>query len=210
MPNANPQILSVDDDQSIRALIKAKLEKKGYQCHTVSSGEAAIEVLKTVDVDLALLDVIMPVMTGLSLFQVIKELTPEVGVIFVTSIDDMDLAFNCIKNGALDYVIKSKIPYRLLPSVEQALERRAAMLDKDRRLEELENLLEVQAEVIDHKSREILALNQLIHGSLKSLLTEKSLVTVKSFTIGELPDATGAGQSPVTPDSSAQSQEQAS
>ncbi len=165
MPDASPQILSVDDDKSIRALIKAKLEKQGYQCHSASNGGAAIELLKSVDVDLALLDIIMPVMTGLSLFQVIKELTPEVGVIFVTSIDDMDLALNCIKNGALDYVVKSKIRYRLVPAVEHSLERRAAMLGKYRRLGQLETLLNVQAELIDHKSREISALNQLIHGS---------------------------------------------
>ena len=131
MPDASPQILSVDDDKSIRVLIKAKLEKKGYQCHSASNGEAAIELLKSVDVDLALLDIIMPVMTGLSLFQVIKELAPEVGVIFVTSLDDKDLACSCINNGALDYVVKSEIQHRLVPAVEFALERRAAMLGKN-------------------------------------------------------------------------------
>ena len=182
MPEASPQILSVDDDKSIRDLIKVKLEKYGYKCHSVSGGEAAIELLKSVDVDIALLDIFMPVMTGLSLFQAIKELAPEVGVVFVTSVDDMDLAFSCFRNGALDYVMKSKIQYRLAPAVEHALERRAAILGKDRRLSQLENLLKVQAEVIDSKSREISALNQLIHGSLKPLMNGENL------------DATGAGE----------------
>ena len=175
MPDARPQILRVDDGKSIRALIKVKLEKKGYQCYSACSGKAAIELLKSVDLDLALLDIFIPVMTGLSPFQVFKELAPEVGVIFVTSIDDMDLAFQCIENGALDYVLKSKIQYRLVPPVEHALERPAAMLGKDRRLSQFENPLNVQAEVIEHKSWDISALNQLIHGSLKSLMSGENL-----------------------------------
>ena len=92
----------------------------------------------------------------------------------------MDLALDCIKNGAFDYIVKSKIRYRLVPAVKQALERRTAMLEKDRRLCELETLLSAQPEAIEHKSREISALNQLVHGPLKSPMVGESLVDVEA------------------------------
>ena len=85
-------ILIVDDFENSLLLFKQGLEEKGYVCHTAASGSAALEVLATEAVDLALIDVMMPGMTGLSLFQRLKELYPQLAVIFITGVDDLDLA----------------------------------------------------------------------------------------------------------------------
>jgi|TARA_B110000263_G_scaffold245162_1_gene254286 two-component system OmpR family response regulator len=69
MPNTVRQILIVDDSQDIRNLIKVCLENQGYTCHTADGAEAVLAVLRDEVVDLALLDIIMPGMTGISLFK---------------------------------------------------------------------------------------------------------------------------------------------
>ena len=164
MPNDPRHILIVDDEQDIRSLLKLTLEDKGYVCHTAESAKEAIEVLNTESVDLALMDIIMPEMTGLSLSKYVKETFPGVAIVFVTSVDDMNLAFDCVKEGAADFIIKSKIPFRLLEAVGQALERRAASRERERQLEEL---LEDQATALRRKSQEITALNRMFRDNLE-------------------------------------------
>ena len=83
-------ILIVDDSPDELLLMKEYLEE-GHLCYGAGSGEAALEVLGHAAVDIALIDVMMPGMSGLNLFQRVRELHPDLAVIFVTSIDDLDL-----------------------------------------------------------------------------------------------------------------------
>ena len=138
------QILIVDDNQDIRSLIKLTLVNQGYVCHTADGAEAALAVLNSEPIDLALIDVIMPGMTGLSLFKRIKKSFAETAIVFVTSVDDMNLAFDSVKEGAYDYIVKSTIPHRLLETVEQALGWRDANMERNRRLSDLQALAENQ------------------------------------------------------------------
>ncbi|MBC8280650.1 MAG: response regulator [Chloroflexi bacterium] len=167
MPNSDRQILIVDDSQDIRNLIRVSLVNQGYSCHTADGSQAAMSVLQKETIDLALLDIVMPGMTGISLFKQIKEEFPETAIIFVTSIDDMNLAFDSVKDGAYDYVLKSKIPHRLIQAVEQALSRRDAAAEKNRQLVDLQSLVERQAEQLQQQSQEITALNQLVRSRLE-------------------------------------------
>ena len=152
MPNIARQVLIVDDNQDIRSLIKLTLANQGYDCHTADGAEAALAILKTEPVDLALIDVIMPGMTGLSLFKRIRQAYPETAIVFVTSVDDMNLAFDSVKEGAYDYLIKSKIPHRLVETVEQALGWRDANLERNRRLCDLRTLADNQLSEIGRES----------------------------------------------------------
>ena len=166
MPNDARQILIVDDEQDIRSLLKVSLEKKGYLCHTADGAEAAMEVLIKEPVDLALIDIIMPGMTGLSLFKHIKETFPGVAIVFVTNVDDMNLAFDSIIDGAYDYIIKSKIPFKLFQSVERALGLRDAAIQRDRHMDHLEELVEHQSSALRQKFQEITALNRMFRDKL--------------------------------------------
>ena len=152
MPDIARQVLIVDDNQDIRSLIELTLANRGYDCHTADGAEAALAILKTEPVDLALIDVIMPGMTGLSLFKQIKQTYPETAIVFVTSVDDMNLAFDSVKEGAYDYLIKSKIPYRLIETVEQALGWRDANIARDRRLGDLRMLADHQISQLGQES----------------------------------------------------------
>ena len=161
MPNNAQHILIVDDEQDIRSLLKVTLQEKGYVCHTADSAKAAIEVLNSESVDLALIDIIMPELTGLSLFKHLRETIPDMAIVFVTSVDDMNLAFDCVKEGADDFIVKSKIPLRLVEAVGQALKRRDAALEGVRHVRNLEGMVEHQATALQNRSQEITALNRM-------------------------------------------------
>ena len=113
------------------------------------------------------MDIIMPEMTGLSLAKYVKETFPAVAIVFVTSVDDINLAFDCVKEGADDYIMKSKIRSHVLQAVGQALERRKASRERDRQLGHLADLVQDQATALQHKSQEIIALNRMFQEKLE-------------------------------------------
>ena len=162
MPDIARQILIVDDSEDIRSLIKLILMNQGYVCHTADGTESALAILKSEPVELALVDVIMPGMTGLSLFKQIRQSHPETAIVFVTNVDDMNLAFDTVKEGAYDYIIKSTIPYRLVETVEHALGWRAANLERNRRMDDLKALAEHQNAGIRLDSQESGVLNERV------------------------------------------------
>ena len=112
-------ILVVDDEPGIRDLLKDNLEEQGYVCHTAPDGDAALNVLAEQTVQLALVDIMMPGMTGLSLFERVRERYPDLAVIFVTAWDDLNIAVQNLKNGAYDYVVKPVTRKRLQQAVER-------------------------------------------------------------------------------------------
>ena len=129
MKTLRTHILVVDDEEEIRDLYKDSLEESGHVCHGAASGNAALELLETEVMDLVLLDITMPGMSGLTLFQHVKELHPDVGVIFVTAMDDVSIAINYLKNGACDYLVKPVPLKRSKRAVEDALDNRKTVPD---------------------------------------------------------------------------------
>ncbi len=89
MKHPGSHILIVDDEEQLAETFKDALEDSGYVCYTAACGEAALQILNTEAVDLALLDIMMPGMSGISLFHEMKEQYPEVATIFITAVDDL-------------------------------------------------------------------------------------------------------------------------
>ena len=129
MQNAQAQILIVDDEEGIRDLLRENLEEQGYLCYTAASGESALGILAAHSVDLALVDMMMPGMTGISLFGHMTDRFPDTAVIFDTAVDDLSLAVRQLKKGAYDYMVKPVSRKRLLHSVEEALSKRRTRLN---------------------------------------------------------------------------------
>ena len=127
MRYARTPILVVDDEEGIRDLLKDNLEEQGYICHTAPSGDVALQVLATETVDLALVDIMMPGMTGLSFFEHAKERYPDVAIIFVTAMNDLNIAVQHLKHGLYDYMVKPITRKRLQEAVVEALDKRMAM-----------------------------------------------------------------------------------
>jgi len=98
-------ILIADDENDIRNLIKISLEENGYTVLTAQNGKEAWDILTSREVDLAILDVMMPVMDGFNLLRRIRERST-IPVIFLTArTDDMDKVLG-LGLGADDYLSK--------------------------------------------------------------------------------------------------------
>jgi DNA-binding NtrC family response regulator len=98
-------ILVVDDELSIRESFSLILEGK-YNILLAASGEAALKTVSDQKVDMAFLDIRMPGMNGLETLRRLKELDPDIEVIMVTAVNDVQKAGEAIKYGARDYVVK--------------------------------------------------------------------------------------------------------
>ena len=113
-------ILIADDESDIRELIKLSLEENGYTALTAQNGKEAWEILSKQDVDLAILDVMMPVMDGFNLLRKIRE-NSTIPVIFLTArAEDMDKVLG-LGLGADDFMSK---PF----SIAELVARVAALL----------------------------------------------------------------------------------
>ncbi len=159
--NRNHQILVVDDEEGLLDLHQENLEDAGFICFTASSGQAALEVLASEAIDLAVIDVLMPGMSGLELFQQMKGKYPWIAVLFVTAVDRMEVAISQVKEGALDYLVKPVSKARLIDAVNEALEKQSEDLESSSHHRHLEELLVHQSKALENKVREVRALNRM-------------------------------------------------
>lgn len=109
--NTGPQnVLIVDDESVVRNGISRVLEKKGLATEQAENGKNALSLFESHHFDLVLLDIRMPDMDGMEILKCIRSKNPDIKVIMITGYPTIDTAVNCIKLGALDYLVK---PFRL-------------------------------------------------------------------------------------------------
>ena len=100
------RILIVDDEQSVREVLSEYFTEQGYSVENAGGGEEALALVQRSTPDLVLLDVRMPGIDGVETLRRIREIAPDVSVIMVTANEDVGLARETLKLGALDYVAK--------------------------------------------------------------------------------------------------------
>ncbi len=115
-------LLMADDDRVILATIAEDLIGHGYRVHTASNGMEAIDACKNNQLDLAVLDIRMPVMSGIDAARVIvKEYG--VPVLFLTAYSDKELVEQAVAEGALSYLVKPINTEKMIPAISAALAR---------------------------------------------------------------------------------------
>lgn len=128
------KILVVDDDEDSRSLLSHLLERRGYEVVLADGGKAALEMLAGTNVDVVLLDVMMPVMDG---FAVCREMqknpkTANLPVILLTARDDMETRAAGMNTGVSEFLAKPVNKEELFQRVQTQVEasHRARQLDK--------------------------------------------------------------------------------
>ncbi len=99
-------ILIVDDEEFIRLNLKRIYSGENYQIFLEGRGQDALETVQNEDIDLALLDLNLPDMSGLDVLKKVKEIKPDLLVIIVTGYASVESAVEAIKLGAYDYIKK--------------------------------------------------------------------------------------------------------
>ncbi|WP_239459828.1 response regulator transcription factor [Nocardioides daejeonensis] len=118
----NARILVADDDRKLAALVRTYLERAGHQVVTVHDGQAALAECRRRQPDLAVLDIMMPVLDGHDVCHVLRA-EGEVPVIFLTARTTEDDLVLGLGLGADDYVTKPFSPRELMARVEAVLRR---------------------------------------------------------------------------------------
>ena len=118
-------ILVADDEQDILEIIRYNLEKDGYEVHTASNGQQAIDLAKKLHPQLIILDIMMPYKTGIEVCNTLRNLADfkETLIVFLTALNDETSHIKGLDSGADDYISKPVSP-RILVSRINALFRR--------------------------------------------------------------------------------------
>jgi class 3 adenylate cyclase/CheY-like chemotaxis protein len=148
------RILVADDNEENRDLLRRRLERDGHAVLLAKNGIEALEVACAQPLDLILLDLMMPRLSGFDVLTRLHaaERTVHVPVIMISALDEMDSVVRCIEAGAEDYLPKPWNPVILQARVNACLEKKQL---RDRERLHLETLAEA------HRKSEALLLNIL-------------------------------------------------
>jgi signal transduction histidine kinase len=146
-----PAVLVVDDESSIRNLLLRALPLQGYEVAAAESGEAALESARGKSFDLAVCDIQMAGMDGVTTLKALKGLRPQMEVIMSTGHASLESAIESLKSGAYDYVPKPYAMDQLFSVLAKALEHRRLKAKVD----ELETANRLKSEFLANMSHEL-------------------------------------------------------
>ena len=119
----NNKILILDDEDPIRQFMKINLDYQGYQTIEASSGEEAIRLVDEENPAVAILDIMLPGISGLEVCEKIRDKYPMTGIIMVSAkSQDIDKILG-LEKGADDYIIKPFNPQELILRVKSLMRR---------------------------------------------------------------------------------------
>ena len=126
----NGRVLVVDDEPSVRAVVRMALEKAGYQVLEAENGEQAIEAINTGEnrlvLDTVTCDIRMPKINGVEAIDYFQKEYPHVSLIVLTAYPDTGMAVSFMRDSVVDYLVKPVEAETLRAAVARAMKRRVA------------------------------------------------------------------------------------
>jgi putative nucleotidyltransferase with HDIG domain len=130
--------LLVDDDESVRDVISVLLKEEGYNCVCATSADMALDLAGMEETPLVISDMQMPGRDGVWLLERFRERFPETAIIMLTGYGDTEAAVDCLRRGAVDYLLKPPKLTDLIRAIERALAKRRIELARRRYQKKLE------------------------------------------------------------------------
>ncbi|MFO7736332.1 MAG: response regulator [bacterium] len=121
------KILVVDDDESILSSISRALKTEGYTVITENKPEKALDYVRNNIVHIALVDILMPKIDGITVLNVIRDVNGLSQVIMMSAYTTVDRIITALESSANDFIIK---PFDSVDVVLKTVERAAAKLDR--------------------------------------------------------------------------------
>lgn len=117
------KILLVEDEPALREFYSKLFTEAGYAVQDVEDGEQAYELIKAIKFDLVLLDIVLPVMSGMDVLHKMQSeqtKTPTSAVVMMTNIDDPKVVAEGVTCGIRGYIVKSDTtPDKILLTVQE-------------------------------------------------------------------------------------------
>ena len=127
-----PPVLLVDDDPRFLLSCGVTLRTAGISpVATIEDSRQVIPFLKESEVAAVVIDLTMPHLSGRDLLQKLKELYPELPVVVMTGHNEVEIAVECMRAGAFDYLVKPVEPSRFVSCIRRALEVRSLRAEVD-------------------------------------------------------------------------------
>jgi two-component system response regulator AtoC len=167
-------VLIVDDDEGMRDTLTAIL-KREYRVLKVASGEAALAVLTKDDVDLILLDVRLPGISGFEVLRIVKENYSLIEVLMISAINEIETAVQAMKHGAYHYITKDFDYDQLRNVVRNASERQ----DLNRQV------MTLSAQVADQRDREFIVGPSRVTREIVDLVNKVAKLSATVLILGE-------------------------
>ncbi len=127
-------VLILDDDLHFTEELTEFFQHKGFHAYQANTGEEGIAILEEHNIDLLILDVRLPGISGLDILKEVKEIYPTLEVIMISAHGDMETVIKAMRLGAIDYLKK---PFRHV-DIQIAIERTEKFLWLNRRLSQVE------------------------------------------------------------------------
>jgi response regulator RpfG family c-di-GMP phosphodiesterase len=147
---ATARCLIVDDDVQVRHVLTRVIQTHGLSAVQASSGADALAILaRDGEVPICISDIYMPEMDGVSFLREALTRYPDMAVIMLTGVAEVDTAVECLKLGALDYIAKPVIVEEVRARLDKALEKRDLILQN----RFYQQRLETRVRELDHTNR---------------------------------------------------------
>ena len=167
-------VLIVDDDEGMRDTLTAIL-KREFRVLKVASGEAALPILNREDVDLILLDVRLPGISGFEVLRIVRENYSLVEVIMISAINEVETAVQAMKHGAYHYITKDFDYDQLRSLVHNASERQDLN----------HQVMTLSAQVADQTEREFIVGPSKVPRDIVDLVNKVAKLSATVLILGE-------------------------
>ncbi len=124
-------VLVIDDEPDSREVVFDSLEGRGYSLLEAPSGEKALTIFASHEIDLVICDLVLPGMGGIDILQKVKEISPDTEVVMLTGFATVDSAVEAMRLGAFDYITKPIRLKELRLLIERALEHKRFGEERD-------------------------------------------------------------------------------
>ena len=131
------RILIIDDEEVLRDVLEVVLSREGFEVVSAATGEEGLTILDSEDIDLVILDLMLPAMSGMETLRSIKDTHTHLPVIIITAFSSIDGAIDAMKHGAFHYIPKPFKNEEVVLTVNKALEQRRLSTENERLQAEL-------------------------------------------------------------------------
>jgi two-component system response regulator AtoC len=154
------RVLVVDDEESLRLVLRTSLRRNGYEVEVASNGEEALALVDSFGPDFIVTDVRMPKLGGLDLLSTLRAKGQAATVIVMSAFGNIEQTLEAIKAGAYDYVQKPFKPEEMLLALRKAEEREALRRENRALREEIRN---------EHRFENLLAKSQAMQDIFRTI-----------------------------------------
>ena len=194
----NIDLLLVDDDNEYRSTVARRFSRRGYRVQEAADGETAIELASRRQFHVAVVDLVMPGLSGLELMKKLKAGTPECEIIMLTGQGTIATAVDAMKNGAHDFLTKPFPLSELEVVVEKAFEQRQ-LRKENRQLKAVLERSQPSSEILGNSTaiKEVLRLIERAGPTDKAILIQGESGTGKELVARALHRASRRADKPM-------------